>query len=86
MLRVGGEVSEKSSEKRVYDAIRMAHKMDAGNSPLFGKIAPPMPPTSPPSPTCDQSMKHAQLEYSRNKHCDFLPSLCERLRGGLESE
>jgi hypothetical protein len=63
--------------KRVYDAIRMAHKLDAGNSPLFGKIAPPMPPTAPPSPTCDASMKHAQLEYSRNKHCDFLPSFAK---------
>ena len=67
----------KNPAKSVYDAIRMAHKMDAGNSPLFGKIAPPMPPTSPPSPTCDQSMKHAQLEYSRNKHCDFLPSFAK---------
>ena len=31
----------------------------------------------PPSPTCDVSMKHAQLEYSRNKHCDFLPSFAK---------
>ena len=75
MLRVGGEVSEKS-ERRLQ--LRYAWRTRwTRNSPLFGKIAPPMPPTSPPAPTCDQSMKHAQLEYSRNKHCDFLRSFAK---------
>ena len=66
-----------NAARSVYEAIRIAHRKDGEKSPLFGRIAPPMAPPSPEAPSCDQNMKHAQLEYSRNKHCEFLASFAK---------
>lgn len=44
---------------------------DGGGKPRHQPPAPASPPPPPPAPDCATSMRHAQLEYVRNRFCEF---------------
>jgi len=50
------------------------HMPPAPSLPPAPSPPPPPAPPQPPSPDCASSMRHAQLEYVRNRFCEFGPS------------
>ena len=50
------------------------HDGDGGWTASHLPPAPGAPPPPPPGPDCANTMRHAQLEYVRNRFCEFGPS------------
>lgn len=70
--------THKDSTDIVIAALKFAtlrdHDGDGGWTARHLPPAPGAPPPPPPGPDCASTMRHAQLEYVRNRFCEFGPS------------